>query len=125
MESLTQATYESLRDEWTDQFVRVNPHLHGRSHPRQQLGIEDQEPRIGSAIVVELIVHDGRPLAAHRPLAIQLQCVPRDDMGVAADVADVFLGRGAGLRARPAQGKQRQRQKRTTHRQPRLQRIGT
>jgi len=107
-------------------FVCVDPQLHVRGlELGQQLGVEDEEAGIGRAVVVELIVHHRRPLAAHRPAAIQLQLAPGDDMGVAADVADVFLRCGTGPHGRPAAGKQRQRQKRTTHRQPRLPRIGT
>ena len=62
----------------------------------QQLGIEDEEARIGGAVVVELVVEDGRPLAAQQLAAVELQLAGADELGVAADVGHVLLRRGAG-----------------------------
>src|SRR6478736_7373395 len=62
---------------WTAELVaalvRVDPHLYGSRDARHQFGIENQEARVGGAIIVELAVNDGRTLAADHGLTVEVQ----------------------------------------------------
>src|SRR5581483_714074 len=89
-------------------LVRVDPHLDRRRDLVEQLGVEDQEARIGGAVVIEVVVEDRGPLPAQQPLPVEPQIARGDDLGVSADMRNVLLWRGAGLGARPAGDRQRQ-----------------
>src|SRR5262249_678696 len=88
-------------------FVGMDPHLDGRGALGQQLGIENQESWVGRAIVIDLGVDPGRPLPAHELGPLEAEFAEADDLGLAADVGNIFFRTGAGRPLGGQQGEQR------------------
>src|SRR3990172_4864824 len=84
-------------------LVGKNPELHRGRNLGHQARIEDQESRIGGAVIVELTVDHHPALSAHLRLAVELQPPGGQHLRIAADMGGILFGRRNVVRSRLAQ----------------------
>ena len=118
-----------LRPRWTAKQSAVSssgprnwcPHSCAKIHSftdgrnlGDQLRVEDQEPGIGRAIIVELTVEHCRPLPARHLAPVEPQLARRYDLGFPADVGSSTPRASARPMAEPVTSSPAQRQAKST-----------